>query len=90
MVEVLESSGVGRVINCVCGYTIFIVQPDAPIDVDSNVAKAFNGVFGYRFHCTLQDTLSVFDGRRSLSEAIKCLPISIQEYAVDLVVWLLR
>jgi hypothetical protein len=90
MVEILESCGVGRVINCICGYTIFIVHPDAPIDVESNVAKAFHGVFGYRFHFTLQEILCLFDGRRSLSEVIKGMTSSTQEYAIDIVVWLLR
>ena len=40
--------------------------------------------------CSLPVVLSVFDGERTLGQAIRLLSRSLQPFGIDIVVWLLR
>ncbi len=86
----LAQWGLGRIINCVAEHNIYIVHPDASLDVESRAAKTFDSIFGQACHCDLSDILSLLNGRRSVKDVIDIAESLLKDYVLDIIVWLLR
>lgn len=114
----LQHWGLAKVITTITASNRYRVHLNAPIEVESKVAKAFSAIFSNvkkqvntkstnniingsspskeygilssNDQLSIARILSCFNGIRTVSEAVECFPHDYTDYAIDIIVWLLR
>jgi hypothetical protein len=114
----LKQWGLAKIITTITASNRYRVHINAPIEVESKVAKAFSAIFSNvkkqvntkstnniingsspskeygilssNDQLSIARILSCFNGIRTVSEAVECFPHDYTDYAIDIIVWLLR